>query len=116
LASGQPYPRQRLTNAFENKPGSTANLEEASRSRKVIAERPLDKPVPRAKPDVIFLKSGEFCEIFGLESVAGHGRIFDKTRQSIAQDWSMPAVRTIPGFAFKAALAGEAKFHHALTP
>src|SRR4029453_10221790 len=89
LASRQPDPRQGVANAFENKPGSTANLKETSGIRKVIAQRPLDEPIPRAKPEVIFLKPGELCEIFRLESVAGHGRIFVETQHTVARRWPM---------------------------
>jgi hypothetical protein len=75
----------------------------------------LDEPIPRAKPEVSFLKSGELCEIFGLESVAGDGRIFDKTQHSVARRWPLAALRAVPVFAFKAILARETPFHRALT-
>jgi hypothetical protein len=74
----------------------------------------LDEPIPRAKPEVIFLKHGELCEIFRLESVAGDGQIFDETHQSVARRWPMPALRAVPRLALKAALAGQATFHRAL--
>jgi len=79
LASRQPHPRHGLANAFEDKPGSTANLKETSGMRKVIAQRPLNEPIPRAKPEVTFLKPGELGEVFPLEPALSDRRIFSET-------------------------------------
>ena len=82
-----------------------ANFEEAFGVWKVLTERPLDKCIPRAEPEICFLNTGETCEILGLESGAVVYGVVDELKYAVAKNWIITAPRACPIIAFEATFA-----------
>src|SRR6478672_829938 len=114
LASRQTETRHGFPKAFKNKSGSAANFQETFRIREVRAKRPLNELVARAKPEVAFLNTREFCKVLRFESVVGRG--LGKTQRLVLRDWPIPALRTFPSVVLEATRACQAAFHVPFNP
>src|SRR6478736_3830854 len=114
LASRQTETRRGFPKAFKNKSGSAANFQETFGIWEVRAKRPLNELVARAKPEVAFLNTREFCKVLRFESVVGRG--LGKTQRLVLRDWPIPALRTLPSVVLEATRARQAAFHLPFNP